>query len=218
MDSIVRIITGPVLFIFLGIGSVMGQSQTYVGINVSPLLVNTLDARWEHQFNANLAIQGAVGFRSQDRAQGEFPRIAPLKDYVQFRNNAFFFSVGGRIFNRMLPKYPYIALDFTGVYYDELIQPRSSSVKIQEVSNFKVGTTLTIGMVSQLFPRFYVDFGLQFGYASPRDELLVYYLPGMGYTTFGFGKYGVEGGLVQPVITLKYDLFKDKRQRIREME
>ena len=206
--------------VLMGISTVYAQKKTFVGLNLAPLLVNTYDIRLEHQLSPHFAIQGAIGFRKQQRSAGENPRIVPLKDYIQFENQAISFSFGGRIFNRSALKYPYIALDITGVYYDELIEPRiiNGGQNVLSVENFKIGSTVTIGMVSRLFSRVELDMGLQFGYAGPRDELLAYYFPGMGYTTFGFGRYGVEGGHLQPIVTIRYDLIKDKRSRIRQME
>jgi len=193
-----------------------GQKNMYLGINVAPWLVNTLDIRGEYQVTSFLAVEAAGGFRIQGRDIGQTPRIAPLKDYIQPKNRAAFFSMGLRIFSASTGNYPYISWQLSTLRYDEDIVPRNSTgtQPVNVVENIWA-TTLTVGFVSTLSPRWDLDVGIQFGFSPPRDDLLAYYYPGVGYTSFGFGKWGVEGGHFQPVVTLKYNLIKNKRWRIR---
>lgn len=202
--------------LYLTICQLVCQQRSYIGINVPSLLVSTLDVRTEHSLNERFALQGAFAVRTQGKEPNETPQIAPLKDYIQIKNRAMSLSLGARIFDRQFSEYPYIALDISGVYYNETIIPRNKSKAI-DVSDVKWGGTLTIGMVTELFERVHLDLGLQFGYSKPRNDLLAYYLPGLGYTSFGFGRYGIEGGHFQPVANIKYNLTKDRRRRIRQM-
>jgi len=193
------------------------QRNTYVGINIAPLLVNTLDLRFEHQINPLLSLQLATGMRFQQISPGETPRIAPLEDYLQPENKAIFLSLGARLTGPQTTDYPYISFDITHVHYWEEIVPRipNGTQGFTSVNDTKLGAMVTIGMISRITARLFLDVGIQFGYAQPRNDLLAYYFPGMGYTTFGFSKYGVEGGHFQPILTLKYNLIKNRRMRLR---
>lgn len=188
----------------------------YVGINVAPLLVNTLDLRIEYPVSDFWALEGGLGFRVQSRDIDETPRIAPLKDYIQPKNRAAFLTLGARVFTRSTINYPYIAFNFSMIRYSEEVIPRNSPASLPiNVEDNIWATTLTVGLVSSLAPRWDLDVGIQFGYSPPREDLLAYYYPGAGYTSFGFGKWGVEGGHFQPVVTFKYNLAKNKRWRLR---
>ncbi len=192
-----------------------GQRDMYIGINVAPILVNTLDLRFEYPTSSFMALEGGLGFRVQGREIGETPRIAPLKDYIQPRNRAAFFSFGARVFTPQSGNYPYISLNFSMIRYSEDIWPRNATPRQPiSVEDNIWASTLTIGFVSSLAPRWDLDVGIQFGYSPPREDLLAYYYPGAGYTSFGFGKWGVEGGHFQPVVTFKYNLVKNRRYRI----
>ncbi len=194
------------------------QRNSYIGINLSPLLVNTLELRFEYQINRRLSFQLATGGRYQSVAINETPRIAPLEDYLQPENKAIFISMGMRFSGPQISDFPYISFDITHVHYWEEIVPRVSGghPQLSTVNDTKLGVTATIGMVSRITPRIFLDVGIQFGYATPRSDLLAYYFPGMGYTTFGFSKWGVEGGHFQPILTLKYNLVKNRRLQLRK--
>ncbi len=194
------------------------QRNTYIGINIAPLLVNTLDLRFEHQINHFISLQLATGMRFQQISPGETPRIAPLEDYLQPENKAISLSLGVRLTGPQPSDYPYISFDITHVHYWEEIIPRipNRNQGFTSVNDTKLGLMITIGMVNRITPRLFLDVGIQFGYAQPRSDLLAYYFPGMGYTTFGFIKYGVEGGHFQPILTLKYNLVKNRRMRLRD--
>ena len=193
------------------------QSGIYTGINGVPFLFGTLDVSAEREVSPFLALRIRGGGRIQGRQQGEVPRIAPLADYIQLKNRGAFLALGARVFDRTSTDYPYIALDIAGVYYSEDIYRESSGggSRIHHAEDFTLGASLTIGMLSRLSSRFELDLGLQFGFSPARDDLLAYYYPGMGFTTFGFGRYGVKGGHMQPVVGLRYNFVPDKRFRIR---
>ena len=199
------------------------QGNTYIGLNFSPLIVNALDVRFESQLSPNFSLQLSSGFRYQNRDNGEPPGTGLLQGYSGLRNLGLHLAVGGRFFNRTEWEYPYIAFDVIGAYYKEKIVPLNTTPpapQSRNVSGLKLGGSLTIGFMIKVAERFYLDLGMQMGYSPPRpkSDVLAYYLPGMGYSTFGFGRVGVDGGHFQPIIGLKYVLSRDKRERIREMD
>ncbi len=198
----------------------VAQKKSYLGINVTPIIINTLDIRYERQLNRFFALQIGGGVRMQNRDSSTIPPFGFLKDYVELHNYGAYLSAGGRLFDRNSTEYPYVALDLIGSYYDEHIQgdDGNGGVTIWDADGFKMGGTVTVGFVTELFKRVHMDVALQFGYAPPREDLNAYYLPGFGYSTYGLGIIGVKGGHLQPIVNLKYDLFKDRRQRLREME
>ncbi|RMG22982.1 MAG: hypothetical protein D6730_15450 [Bacteroidetes bacterium] len=199
------------------------QKRTYIGVNITPVILNTLDVRAEHQVNRFFSIQMAAGFRAQSRDSVWRPRVRALEDFIHLRDQALFLSVGARLFDRparFATEYPYISFELVGVYYNEEVIIRSDfqpPVKLYP-KGAKLGASVQIGFVSELMNRVHVDFALQMGYSKPRSDLLSYYLPSMGYTVFGLDIIGVKGGHLQPIITIKYNLVKDKRRRIREKE
>lgn len=199
---------------------VVAQKKSYLGINVTPLIINTLDIRYEHQIGRNFAFQAGAGARLQNRDSSGIPPFGFLKNFVEMHNYGAYLSVGGRIFDRNSTEYPYLALDVIGTYFDETIQgdDGNGGIAIWDANGVKMGGSITVGFVTELLSRVHMDVALQFGYTPPRKDLNAYYLPGFGYSTYGLGIIGVKGGHLQPIVNLKYDLFKDPRQRIREME
>jgi hypothetical protein len=179
-----------------------------------------VDIRYERQMAKSFALQAGAGVRLQNRDSSIIPPFGFLKNYVEVHNYGAYLSAGGRIFDRNSTEYPYLALDVIGAYYDERIQSDDGNggVSIWDADGVKVGGTLTIGFVTEILSRVHMDVALQFGYTPPRKDINAYYLPGFGYSTYGLGIIGVKGGHLQPIVNLKYDLFKDPRQRIREME
>lgn len=198
------------------------QGRTYIGINVTPLILNTLDVRFEHQVTHFLSLQIAGGFRAQSRDSSWRPRVKALRDFIHVRDQAIFLSVGARLFDRpskMATEYPYISFELVGVYYNEEVILRNEPHPPRKIfpRGAKLGASVQIGFVSELMERVHVDFALQMGYSTARqDELLGYYLPSMGYTVFGLDIIGVKGGHLQPIITIKYNLVKDRRRLIRK--
>lgn len=203
---------------------IFGQKKIHLGVNLTPLLINTIDLSGEIQISNFLAVQGRMGGRFQQQKELDSPRLSFLSDYTQKKNQAAFLSLGARFFN-LVPteyEYPYIAFDFIGVYYSETIldvAATGSGISIfEDVNGIRAGVSFTLGFVWRLSNRLYLDMGLQLGYASPRKEINSYFFPGLGYSTFGIGVLSIKGGHIQPLISLKYNIFKDKRQRIREMD
>ncbi|MEO0469321.1 MAG: hypothetical protein AAF206_06870 [Bacteroidota bacterium] len=200
-----------------------GQNNTFVGLNLAPLILNTLDLRFEQEIYPFASVQAGFGIRNQRLGDDTFNRISFLRNYVQRRNGGGYLSVGGRIFSKADNRYqyPYIGLDFIASYYNENVfvnNPNFSPVGFRDVNAVKFGTSVTIGFVLWINDRLYVDAGIQMGYSTARRDILTYYLPGLGYSTFGAGRYGVRGGHVQPILRFKYNLFPDRRTRIREKD
>ncbi|TAE50867.1 MAG: hypothetical protein EAZ89_11190 [Bacteroidetes bacterium] len=206
------------LFPFL----IHAQVRTHLGVNLTSLPLQTLDLRADFELAKNFALQIGSGFRYQQHSVDQPPRLSVLNNYIQLKNTSAFLSVGGRIFNRIgLYDYPYMSFDVTGVYFDESIKTYddvSNSIIPMEVSGFRLGASATLGFVIRITPRLFTDLGLQFGYAKPREELVSYFFPGMGYSTYGYGILGVRGGHINPVVSLKYNIVQDRRQRLHQRD
>ena len=201
----------------------VGQGNIHLGLNASPLIINTIDLQTELQISSNFALQIGLGGRYQNRKEPDPAGSGFLSEYVAARNHGAFLSVGGRIFNFSEWDYPYFALDVVGSYFnEEILLPNSPAPNPQtrKVQGLKLGVAATMGFMIRLSDRYYLDLGMKMGYSPPRpkEDVLAYYLTGMGFSTFGLGRLGVDGGHFQPVVTLKYNLIKGKRQRILEME
>ncbi|MEM6346591.1 MAG: hypothetical protein AAF927_22070 [Bacteroidota bacterium] len=197
------------------------QERTFVGINLAPLLINTFELRLERQLSPVFNLQVAGGFRYQNVGSENRPRVSLLKDYIDYSNAGLHLSVGGRIFNDSANPYefPYIALNLNANWYRDRVLDRSlPTPAIVQYDGLKLGGTFTLGFVIYIMERLYVDLGLQIAYSPMRADLLSYYLGGMGYTTFGSNRFSLEGAHFQPVITLKYEIFRDKRARLRDQE
>ena len=200
-----------------------GQKSLQLGLNVTPLVMNTLEARGELVLSQNVSLQGAAGVRAHKRNESALIQVQALQGYVQERNQAAFVSLGGKLFNSEDNPYevPFIGLALTmGYYRDEILESEPvPGPPVRRVSEgFQLGVSANIGFSIRLNSRLNMDLAMQMGYSPPRKDLLQYYSPGVGYSTYGPGVLGVRGGHLQPQITLKYIVVKDKRQRIWEME
>lgn len=198
------------------------QLRTHVGINLPAMLMGTLDLRSEIQLAPKFSLQLGSAIRHQNNELRSEPRIRALANYVNLFNQSFSISVGGRLYEQDLSdyQYPFIAFDLTGIYYREWYVnsgPGGSNQKT-EARDFRIGGTATIGFVVRITEYINADLGIQFGYSPPREDLLAYYYPGMGYMTYGLGALGVKGGHIQPLISFRYNIIRDKRQRLHSME
>lgn len=200
------------------------QYRTYLGINVSPLILNTLEVRADMQLTPGFAVQSSLGMRLQRNLDGRPPSLGALSNFVGRQNYAGFLSLGARFINPADNRYdyPFLAIDFTGLYLDEeyLLTDQSGGGLPTPVAfrGFTFGVSATMGFVVYVSDRWRADLGLQIGYAPPRDDLVAYFYPGLGYSTFGRGIIGIRGGHIQPLIAFKYNILQDRRQRIRSME
>lgn len=204
---------------------VLCQDQTLVGLNLSPLVLNTVDIQFERHVIPSMAVQVGTGFRLQSRSGKDPVSFGFLSDYIAQRNRAAYLSLGARFSNPVEWDYPYIAFEVVSSYFNEIINPPITDIgqgplPARHVKDVKIGFNVNIGFMLKLADKFYLDLGMEMGYASPRPkhDVLAYYLPGMGASTFGLGRIGVDGGYFQPTFAIKYLLKKDKRIRIREMK
>lgn len=209
--------------LFLLSCTIYGQRSLQLGLNVTPLIMNTVELRGEYDLTSHIALQGGAGFRAHARNESAIIRIQALQSYVQERNQAAFISLGGRIFNAEDNPYevPFIGLSVTlGYYRDEILETdRGPSPPVTQIAEgFQIGLSANIGFDIRISSKLHLDLAMQMGYSPPREELLQYYNSGLGFSTYGPGVLGVKGGHLQPQITLKYTVIKDKRQRIWEME
>lgn len=198
------------------------QLRTHVGLNLPAALMGTLDLRSEIQLAPKFSLQLGTALRHQNNEFRSEPRIRALANYVNLFNQSISLSVGGRLYEQDLSdyQYPFIAFDLTGIYYREwyLDAGLGGSNQKKQATDFRIGGTATIGFVVRITEYINADLGIQFGYSPPRKDLLAYYYPGMGYMTYGLGALGVRGGHIQPLISFRYNIIRDKRQRIHEME
>lgn len=199
--------------------ALFAQPRTYVGLNVAPLAVGTFDLRIERQMDPGVNLQIGAGFRASVRDTNESAFFPALNRFSALRNRGGFLSLGLRVFEQNPYEFPYASVDVIAAYYRE--QVYAGSGLSTEIQGFDLGATLTLGFVFRLFPRMFADLGLQGGYMTPRRQLPTppdYYVPGAGYSTFGFDLLSIRGLHLQPVLTLKYNLVRDRRDLIREKE
>lgn len=201
---------------------VFAQKSTYLGINLASLATQSAEVRSEFQISRILSLQAATGFRFQQRDPGQKTFFQGLNPYIQQKNNALFFSGGMRIYEAVSGRYdyPFFAAEASLIYFsDEFLSTDASGSRVVVRSEgWRTSFTGAMGFVIRLGARTDLDLALQMGYAPPRRDLLSYYFPGTGYSTFGYAVVGFRGGHIQPQITLKYQIVRSRRDRIRDME
>lgn len=192
------------------------QNGTFLGLQVTPIGIGTLDIHLEERLSNTISLHLGTGFRTQ-RLDRRDPGVRILSDFSTLTNTGAYTSLGIRLFNPETGvDYPYVQFGMTAVWYrDQYLDNLGNPIVAKEIT---WGSSATIGYVINFNTRWQLDLGLQMGYSPPRRDLLAYYYPGLGYSTFGLGRYGVVGGHVQPVITLKYKIRLGKRERLREIE
>lgn len=199
-----------------------GQVRTDLGVNLTPLLLNNLDLQAEWQFTPSFSLVANTGLRYQTLSLDQAAPIEALGEYVHPRNFGTYFAVSGRWFNHEVNEYhyPFIQVGLVGSYYEETILYRHQAGQTErvEASGLRLGLTTTIGFVIRVSQRIHMDLAMQMGYTKPREDLLNYYMPGMGYTSYGIDAISVKGAHFQPRVVLKYNILQTKRQRIRNME
>lgn len=201
--------------LLLGSG-LFAQEATWLGLQVTPLAIGTLDLQLERQLTPTASLHVGMGVRTQQIDRRE-PRVKLLSDFSNVGNTATYTSLGLRLFNPETgTDFPYVQFGLTGVWYRDQYLTLLGEQKISQ--GIAWGPSATIGYLIHFDKRWELDLGLQMGYSASRQDLLAYYYPGLGYSTFGPGRYGVKGGHVQPVVTLRYKIIQNKRERIREME
>lgn len=187
-----------------------------MGLQATPLGIGTLDIHLEERISNTVSIHLGTGFRTQ-RLDRRDPAVRILSDFYTQSNTGAYTSLGIRLFNPETGvDYPYVQFGMTAIWYrDQWIDDLGQSVISKDIT---WGPSATIGYIINFNTRWQLDLGLQMGYSPPRRDLLAYYYPGLGYSTFGLGRYGVVGGHAQPVITLKYKIRRSKREKLREPE
>ena len=210
------------LFLLLLCGMILpqplaAQGGTHVGLQVTPLAIGTMDLQAEQRLTNTVSLVFNTGFRTQQIDRRE-PRVRLLSDFSNQSNSAAFMGIGVRLFNPETGvDYPYVQFNLTGLWYkDSYLDRPSGHPKVSQ--GIAWGPSATIGYLINIDLHWQIDLGLQMGYSVPRQDLLAYYYPGLGYSTFGLGKYGVVGGHVQPVVTVKYKIRLDRRERLYETD
>jgi len=198
------------------------QVRTELGVNLTPLLLNSLDLQAEWQLAPTFSLVANTGIRHQTLGDDQEAPIRVLENYVHPRNTGAYLSVGGRFFNKEVNEYqfPFVQFGLVGSYSYETILKMNDADVWEKVpsSRFQFGITTTIGVTLRMSERAHVDLALQMGYTKPREDISLYYTPGMGYTTYGIDAISIRGAHLQPMLVFKYNILQDKRQRIRSME
>lgn len=213
------------ILLLLSLASVFqltAQIRTDVGVNLTPLLLNSLDVQAEWQLQPTFSLVAQTGIRYQTQEPDQPVTISPLSEYMQPRNVGGFVSLGGRFFNREVNEYqyPFIQLNLVGSYYDEelLNLDDDGNFYRSATRGFRVGVSSTIGFVIRVTNRASLDLAVQVGYTPPRDDIHIYYIPGMGYTTYGIDAISVKGAHVNPMFVFKYNIFQTPREKMYNME
>lgn len=197
-------------------GEALAQESTWLGIQLTPLAIGTLDLHLERHLTPTASLHIGAGFRSQQIDRRE-PRVKLLSDFSNLGNTAAYSSLALRLANPETgTDYPYVQFGLTGIWYQDQYLTILGEQRISQGVGW--GPSATIGYLIHVDDRWKFDLGLQMGYSAPRQDLLAYYYPGLGYSTFGPGRYGVKGGHVQPVVVLTYKIIQSKRERIRLAE
>lgn len=193
-----------------------GQQRARLGLQVTPLALGTVDLHWEQEILRTLSWQAGMGVRYQELGVRD-PRVGPLSNFVDRQNVGGYLAAGLRLFDPETGiDYPYLQFTLVASWYNEQFMPPGGS--LTRSRGWLLGGTATFGYQVKLADRWHLDLGLQMGYAPPREDQLSYYATGMGYSTFGLGRYGVRGGHVQPVILLKYLIRMNARDRLYDTE
>jgi hypothetical protein len=198
------------------------QVRTDIGINLTPLLLNNLDLQAEWQFTESFSLVANTGLRYQTlNPEAEAP-IRVLGEYVHPSNFGTYFAVGGRWFNHEVNEYqyPFIQVGLVGSYYEEDIFTRAADGNLTQrnASGVRLGLSTTIGFVIRITQRAHLDLAMQMAFTKAREDLLNYYMPGMGYTTYGLDAISIKGAHFQPRVVFKYNIRQTKRQRIHNMK
>jgi len=202
------------------------QYSTYVGLNFTPLIIKTYEAHLEKRVTKSASLEVGTGFRLQNRELNGELILPAMKSYVAKRNFGAFVTVGGRIYNWDKYEYPYFGLHLIASYYNEdIVFARADSAgvvyDIRPSKGVSFGVSGVLGMVLNLPGRFKLDIAGQMTYHKVRDRAKDappnYYLAGMGYNTYATS-FEIPSLLFQPVVTLKYDIVKNRRDELRKQE
>ncbi|MEM9983692.1 MAG: hypothetical protein AAF804_01225 [Bacteroidota bacterium] len=211
-----------ILLLLASCSSLIAQIRTDVGINLTPLLVNSLDVQAEWQLAPTFSLVANTGLRYQTLDAEQDPMFGVLASYVQPSNFGTYLGISGRFFNQEVNEYqyPFIQFGLVGSYYNEtlMVADQSGDMVSVPAQGFQLGVTSTIGFTIRLTERAKLDLALQMGYSKPREDVLIYYLPGLGYSTYGVDFISVKGAHLTPMVTFKYNILQTKRERIRNME
>jgi hypothetical protein len=210
------------LCLFASCSGLFAQIQTDIGINLTPLLLNGIDLQAEWQYTSTFSLVANTGLRYQTRPTDQAAPIQALGEYVHPSNFGTYVGIGGRWFNHEINEYqyPFIQVGLVGAYYQEsiLFRDEAGLPAQRQAEGFRLGLTTTIGFVVRICKRATLDLAMQMGYTKPREDLLNYYMPGMGYTSYGIDAISIKGAHFQPRVVFKYNIFQSKRQRIRNMK
>lgn len=198
------------------------QYSRYVGINFTPTVLKTYEFRYEQRIRPGISLEGGIATRIQNRELGKDLLVGAFEPYVAKHNFGIGAAAGVRLYNWDEYEYPYWNVMLTTAYFNEGIvieDTLGAPISVDKQQGMRLGLTSTLGMVLNLPGQFKLDVGIQAGYTPPRKAPpLNYYLPAFGYNTYGGALLAIPGLHLQPVLTLKYDLVRDKHDEIKKQE
>ncbi len=201
-----RLIVLLILLFGFGSKSVNGQSEksNYFGINVFPLIGNTLELGYELNIKPNFSIDLYSGYVFNSKLR------SPLKKGTKYdleNKSGFFMKIGARYNLRSdLNKFaPFFGINIVnamaiekGVFDDDFDNHTPNERVVG--NSYNLGLNGIIGITSSAIKRINIDLGLQVGKVVLNNLLDFHsYMPGMG-VSFG------SGLRVQGVLRVKYRL------------
>lgn len=191
--------------------------NTYVGLNLTPLMMNTLDLRYEQQLHDNMSLNIGAGGRYHNRGDNSTKTslIGVFDDYIFIKNTGAFLSAGVKFHDKNVNETPYIGIDVIGHYYQDRLYTGLDTIDgtptladPQDFNGFDLGVSGTIGFMFHFAKkRLMLDLALQIGYAKAREEINTNYIPGLGYSTYGLvNLLSVPGMYMRPIVALKYNI------------
>ncbi|MFN0201956.1 MAG: DUF3575 domain-containing protein [Bacteroidia bacterium] len=202
-----------ILFVLItnGLYAQLKSNRYSIGINLTPLILQTVDIRVAKAIHQNLTVEAALGFRHQTR-ENIWEGYPLLSDYVHFKNNSQFAMLSFKFCDRYYDEYPYLALNTTFLrlneyFADSLDNATQTIYEYKSNKSYNWGISASVGYVFHLKSQLYLDASVQLGYASPKNHPEQYYLPSVGYSMYGTADlFSIKGLMLQPNLVLKYRL------------
>ena len=146
----------------------VAQEATWLGIQVTPLAIGTLDLHLERQLTPTISIHVGTGLRSQQIDRRE-PRVKLLSDFSNLGNTAAYTSLGLRLANPETgTDYPYVRFGLTGVWFRDHFQTILGEQK--RTQGIAWGPSATIGYLIHFDNRWELDSWIADGLFCPQTR------------------------------------------------
>ncbi len=193
-----------ILFLLIGFSGISVNAQSekanYFGINLMPLLGNTLELGYEQNVKPNLSFNLSLGYVFNSKLNSPFKIGTP---YDLKNKSGVFIKIGARYnFRKDLNKFAlFTGLNIVNAHAIEegFYDPDFNNNTFNELvisESYNLGLNGIIGVTSPATKQINIDLGLQIGKVI-INNLLDYhsYMPGMGVD------YGIR---IQGVVRIKY--------------